>query len=156
MNTPNHRAVADNLYDASIVIKKIIYIAAIHSRPIGDFENFFEDADDETIAALLEIKPKQVEKFLEESGRDMEEICNYLARRAKHEGFLVQAVTPFPKEFHKGGFSFSWGCYTTKWFYTEAIDSVFTLRLLDWRKAFIAKQRKEQKKKSTSKKEVTA
>lgn len=64
------------------------------------------------------------------------ELVDELTYKAK-AGFLVKFETPVPSDFDKhGGYIFSWGCYTSKWFYGKNYNECCN-KAVKWQKSFI-------------------
>lgn len=129
--------VVEELWDNSIRVEAVIWLAA-QGDGSEQCEDFFEDRGREELENIFGLKfpfdPADVA---------LEEVLSFLCRRKK-TGFLVNAATPIPSRFSKdGGYSHSWGHYQTEWFYTEAFDENFAVRLLEWHDNLIAEKRKE-------------
>lgn len=109
-----------------------------------DLENFLE-GEHEEIEGFI-----NSEEFNEAIEDGETEQAKEIIIDARKFGFLVQAATPCPRNFDdEGGYSFSWGNYSTRWFYTEALDAEFLQRVVRWRTDYI-EQAKARAAKKTS------
>jgi hypothetical protein len=111
--TPTRRKLNDDLYDHSILIQEIIWLAAQSAHQSNSFSDLTEDSPD-LLASLLGVQPKE--------GEHAEEYIEQLYEADK-TGYLVQARTPIiegPAEHRY----FSWSITTSSWFYFEEWDEV--------------------------------
>jgi hypothetical protein len=130
------KEIANLLYDESIRVEQIIWLAANHDQPCDAFRALVEDEDPARLAKLLGIDR---EFFAEDC--ELSDLGNTLARKGL-SGFLVQVSTPIPLAFHRDGFTTGGFGYTTlEWLYTEAIDDAFIKRMTEWKDAFIKRAR---------------
>ena len=136
----DHKKLSELFFDKSIRVEVIVHLATMagdyaFAEPVRDM---LED-DPDALGALLGVDID--EDF------DAEELSTQLYR-AGVLGFAVQAATPVPEKFYGEDDGYStcgWGHYTTKWFYTEALDEDFFGRLVEWKEAYIEDLRKATK-----------
>jgi len=88
------------------------------------------------------------ERIAEQCGLDLpseavedDELIEYILE-SKQFGFLVQMETPFPTNIKAYSYSASWGMFTSKWFYGDDLDQIYT-DSIEWRNAFVDKKLKE-------------
>ena len=138
--SPLLRSIPSTLFDESIRIEKIIWLAANLDQPNRDLAEFLEEEEPADFERLLGFVPK------DQSDRDRSDTLEELSRRER-TGFLVEAATPIPQGPIRGENSFmhlGFGCYTTRWFYTEALDEGFVADLLQWKRDYIEARRQLQ------------
>jgi hypothetical protein len=136
--THPYRDLGELFFEQSIRVEKIIWLAACSNQPPQAFEDFLEEEDPAVVTGIFGFNP----------GGDAEEALSALARKKK-QGFLVEAATPIPVSFHKGGhISHGFGWCQMKWFYTEAMDDAFAVRLVEWKEKVVAKAKREFNKKA--------
>jgi hypothetical protein len=137
-NTPK---IAETLFDKSIRVSQIIWLAANCDSPCDALTDLLNEEDAGTLAKLLGLPTSIFDA--DGSEREMHEYVTEALSRKGTNGFLVCAETPIPTYFTKGGHGFSWGLYTTHWFYTDALDDSFVSEMVKWRDGVIAKKRKK-------------
>lgn len=125
---------AEAFFSNTISIDRIIWLASLDERrtcPLRDaLELGFED-----IFAALGISVPEID---EDDVQHTAEILIERVSRTDKQGFLVQACTPVP--MYADSNTYSWGHYTMRWFYTEALDWAFIQRVIEWKNAFWAKE----------------
>ncbi len=141
--------IRETAFDETIRTEAIIWLACQTDQIADDLREFFNESFDSieqlTDVIGVELRSYETEQF-EDGSLDDDNIGEILIRMARkgRAGFLVQAATPFPHNFDKESTSYStygFGQYTTKWFYTDTLDEAFMARLVEWKEAFIEKQR---------------
>lgn len=131
------------LFEESIRVDKIIWLGANTETQCDDLEELLEEKDTAVIAALFDLPNQVAEDYADKY--DCEGLMVKLVH-ARRLGFLVKAATPIPMTFHASGHSYTWGLYTTKWFYVESIDQAFIDALVKWKEDFIAAERARKQK----------
>jgi|SRR6185369_8526589 len=115
------KALAEKFYDATARIEEMFLLAGV----LGDVslpqpvEDFFTDEDFKTIEECFGEIPAHVKEDVE--AHDTEALLEWLVNTGKF-GFLVRMATPIMTPVGKSGGSYSWGYYTTKWFYGETLE----------------------------------
>lgn len=149
--------IAQLCFDYSIRLGKIIWLAGQSDTPNDDLKELLNEEEFSTIAKLFDLPVEKVKRNLaldddDDSERSSEEFLSYLAREKKF-GFLVQGETPIPTHFYEGDryHSAGFGYFTSKWFYTEALDEALIVRLCKWQEHVVADARKEAAKKPKKK-----
>ena len=133
------RKIIHEFFERAIRVEKVIHIGTMcmdDAWPDIAAEAF---EDEEGVWAALGIeKPDDVST--EAWSEALQDACKL--------GFLVQFATPVPEGFYEGGYSFSWGCYSTQWIYGESFESACN-KAKKWQAEFIkkrhAKEMEEQK-----------
>lgn len=135
----------DQLEQATIRAEQILHLGAMltQSDDMPDaLIEFIDDLDSHIAKALATDMPwlqemltrwDSVDGVTDEEARDD---FNTMAYRHACYGYLVQYATPVmkPRRCSNGewsGASFSWGCYSTAWFYGETLEETVT-KALAW------------------------
>ena len=126
------KQIISELFDSSVRVEKVIHIGTMcmDSAWSDIAHEAFEDNPDEVWTAIGLQEP-QIE--------DVDEWGETL-REGRKIGFLIQFATPVPYSFYDGGFSFSWGWYTTCWIYDDSFDRACE-KSLKWQEDFVEKRR---------------
>lgn len=125
---------AEDLFDSSVRIDKIIWLASQQAdSPSEDFTEFLEYQDDDAERLLGKLPPQDISEF--------EEYIADLSNRQRL-GYLVNAESPIRSE---SGL-FSWGYYRSEWFYFETWDEAEVSKaLVAWSEELQANPDKEYK-----------
>lgn len=121
--------IISEFYDSSVRVEKVLHLGTMcmdDAWPDIAQETFEDDADIWTALGMAE----------PELESDDPEGWSETIRDARKLGFLIQFATPVPDRFYEGGFSFSWGWYTTRWIYDESFESACE-QAMKWQKEFI-------------------
>lgn len=126
-------------FDNSIRPEQIIHLG---TQCVHDFDEWESDLSDlfadylEDICEAIGIEPT------EELDDDMTNLPSFLVDSGK-PGFLVRFATPVPKQFYSsGGYSWSWGHYTTKYIYGDTYEEACK-KAMKWQADYIATKRAE-------------
>lgn len=162
------RQLASDLFDADVVIEKIVWLAASSATPVDEIKELC--ADPEMLLALLGVDDPRQEIECEDCDgtgkvhshnpkctacdgtgkvRDEEEELNAeevltAAMHADKYGFLIQAATPV-RVYEKPDdtiYRSGWGHYHTGWLYVDALDTTVLPVLTAWAEKMIALDRK--------------
>lgn len=122
----------ENLFEASVRAETIVHIGAMALQDgwSSSVEEAFEEDLDEVVDALSIPLTFDMEK---------DEIVEMLHDKGKL-GWLVKFSTPIPSHFHKSGWSFSWGMYTSEWFYGDDFEELCK-KAIQWKDSVIAHYR---------------
>lgn len=134
--------IISDFFDSSLRVEKVIHLGTMCMDDIWPTAamDAFEDDAEEVWEALGSLAPD--EASTEEWGEAL--------RCMRKLGFLVQFATPMPRDFSDdGGYSFSWGHYTTQWIYDDSFESACA-RALKWQEEFIKASREAQVSKPSS------
>ncbi len=153
------RQLSSDLFDADIVIRKIIWVAASSATPVDEFKELCDD-DPEMLLALMGLEDPRSEidcescdgtgqihshnpKCMtcsgtgkvrdEEEPLDAEEILT-AAMHSNRYGFLIHVATPV-RHYEKPEdtiYRSGWGNYHTGWLYVEALDETVLPVLTAW------------------------
>ena len=137
--------IADTLFQKSLRAETIIWLAAIGDQPCEAFRDFVESSDCKSttklVTDLLGIPAKRWDKLAQ--NEDYDEIASLFAQR-RIDGFLVNFSTPVPADFIAGGvMTYGFGFTTGSWFYTQALDADFVRRVVKWKDAYYAAEKKK-------------
>jgi hypothetical protein len=116
--------IMEKLYDATARIESVIFMAGAMAATDAfpdDLNDFFDDEDVETIEKLFGKMPDWVD--LEGRGYERAEGIFEWLKESKKFGFLVKFATPVMTPSGPNSRSFSWGYYSTQWFYEESIEA---------------------------------
>ncbi len=122
------------LVDEGMRAEEIIHIASMATDEVlsEPLKGALED-DFEYLSELLGFEVVE----------DMEENSWNIVNSGKR-GFLVKMATPVPTFHGDGnGYSFSWGCYTTQWFYSDDIEQTYKDAVV-WRTKYMEDQKQKQ------------
>lgn len=137
-----NQKLAQRMFDASVRIENMFWIAGICAAPPSEFEEFVEDelADNKE---LIEQFPWL--KGFTEQGAGAEDILAEFAFKGI-DGFFVQLATPTPRDFMAdcNGYSFSWGSYRLKWMFCKTLSEIVK-RAEVWQKSVVDGQREKAK-----------
>lgn len=136
-----HSSLAQFFWEESIRIDSVIWLASNGESPSPALEDFLEDHDAGEIKRIIGFTPTS------HQANNAKEFLTRLVREAKI-GFLVEALTPVPTDFHEGGYISSWSACRCQWFYADALDWAFASRLLEFREKVVTDARKRLKNKS--------
>lgn len=134
MSDVSNKVTAETLDNATARIDRIVWLAAMSS----DF-SFAEPLED-----LLECEADLLRKlfpwvpgdvFAGSVTDEVAEMVMFHSAEAGKLGFVIQMATPVMRPY-KGGRSFSWGWYSTAWFYGETLDEALQAGL-----AWVAERR---------------
>lgn len=135
------------LNDANVRIEKLFWlpgVAACSSPP----QDFIDSCDEIDARDVKEINLRALSNAYAEIVRNVDDdlaecfVDHLIVDRTA--GFLVQLATPISFNLNThGGYSFSWGYYTTAWRYVPRLDSIVTVAA-DWaRERHDADQKRE-------------
>ncbi len=164
------RRLSSDLFDADIVIQKIIWLAASSATPVDEFKELC-DGDPEMLLALMGLEDPRAEiecescdgtgeihshnpKCMSCSGTgkvrdenealDAEEVLTS-AMHANKYGFLIQVATPV-RVYEKADdtiYRSGWGHYHTGWLYVDALDETVFPVLTAWAEKMEASDRRK-------------
>ena len=105
-------------------IEKVIWLGGqVYADAMSDeMEQFIED---QPLATVPQLRPifdlaEGEELSTEETADEMRSYCH----RKGLLGFLFSVAVPVTTNHHAGGYSYSWGHYTSSWFYAESTDAM--------------------------------
>lgn len=137
----NHEDPAQRMFDASVRVEKMFWVAGVCAQAPDDFEEFVEEdlADEADIIAEF----PWLAAMLEDGAKAEDILCEFAFR--KLDGLFVQLATPIPRDFIEDGkgYSFSWGYYRTKWFFCRSLDEIVG-KAIPWQESVVAKAREKQ------------
>lgn len=135
------KEIIERLWEGNARVERVILLAgalASEDDIPSDLDDFLDDEDDETIEKCLGKIPDWV------SGKSMDrkiDIAQWLIETGRL-GVLIQFATPIMTPLDEGAMSFSWGSYTTTWFYADTIDEAID-KGLAWVKECRSKENEE-------------
>ncbi|PHS64371.1 MAG: hypothetical protein COB09_08330 [Thalassobium sp.] len=134
----NMKEISTEFFDNSIRAELIVNIPSMlsdeDSPPDIIADNVYDDLD--RTCAAMGIKPPSIHDI-----DDLGFWFSDLARRKGFNGFLVQFATPIPTNIRQdGGFSFSWGYYTTQWIYGDTYEEACA-KAVEWAAGFVSEKR---------------
>lgn len=135
------KALSQRFYEETARIEELILLAGC----LGDYsvpqqvEDFFEDKEWDVLQGCFGAIPARIKKDVEAGDNDA--LLEWLVLGNKF-GFLLRMATPImtPRD---NGASYSWGFYTTHWFYGDTLDAALE-QGFEW----VAKQREKEKAKA--------
>lgn len=149
MNTKAQQ-IAEKFFDESIRLGSLIWVPGQTDQYGENVKEFFEDVEEASDLTEILGFPISEETASELWNGDDDEIGEIWSKlfRAGRLGFIVKAETPWPFNFTEGGYSSGFGHYTSKWFYTEALDEAFVDRLIAWKESIVERARQKEAKSS--------
>ena len=126
------------MFDASVRAEEIIHLPTMawDEEALADC---FKDAIDDDPGQILKVVGLD---HIDED-EELYEICEAL-RDERKAGWLVKFATPVPTAFHEsGGYSFSWGYYTSKWMYGDDYEALCR-EALQWQADFVERRRQKE------------
>lgn len=126
------KQIISEFFDSSIRVEKVIHIGTMcMDSAWPDIARKAFEYDPTDVWAALGLQEPEIE--------DSDEWGEVL-REGRKLGYLIQFATPIPDDFYDGGYSFSWGWYTTHWIYDDSFESACA-KALKWQDEFIERRR---------------
>jgi hypothetical protein len=128
-----NRDTLTKMFDCSIRAENVIHIGTqcVAEYLPSNVSELFRDGWDLIFKAMGLDEP-----VFDPAKYDFEELSWHL-RENKKQGFLVQFVTPAPRNFTSAeSYSHSWGTYATEWIYAETMQDACDQAFL-WQEAYI-------------------
>lgn len=143
----DHIKWGERFMDETVRLDEVIYLAGSLSEidALADVfvEKFVEYLDPDEVREVFPDMPEYTYRSLGEAERGyVEEFAEWLVM-ARKWGFLVHFETPVMTPDANGCSTFSWGRYTTRWFYGETLEEAFEKGF-----AWVAERRAEERKKA--------
>lgn len=110
---------AQRMFDANVRTETMFWLGSVCAAPSRDFQDFIEQelTDASEIHGSL--------PWTKGWHGDAEDFLSDCAAKSIN-GFIVELATPIPDDFHKSGYSFSWGYYQTRWFFFRSLEEMTT------------------------------
>jgi hypothetical protein len=111
--------IARKCYELPARAKFIINVASMLAEdhyPESFHDNFFDDLSNPVVPGSIIAEMPELVKM-----RDPADVAEALQNSGRL-GFLVEVATPVKRITGKNSSKFSWGCYSTAWFYGDSFE----------------------------------